>query len=80
MRELGELQKSVKAHWNLDAFSKLPNLKLLIIHGVHLPHGPKHLPNELVELRMCDTKIVRLWNGIKVTFLFKYPYTFSKNL
>ena len=46
MRELGELQKSVKAHWNLDAFSKLANLKLLIIHGVHLPHGPKHLPND----------------------------------
>ncbi|XP_075649601.1 TMV resistance protein N-like [Castanea sativa] len=36
-----------KAHWNLEVFSKMSNLKLLIIHGVHLLHGPKHLSNGL---------------------------------
>uniref|UniRef100_A0A7N2MGR0 TIR domain-containing protein n=1 Tax=Quercus lobata TaxID=97700 RepID=A0A7N2MGR0_QUELO len=36
-----------KAHWNLEVFSKMSNLKLLIIHGVHLLHGPKHLSNSL---------------------------------
>ena len=102
MGELGELQKSVKAHWNLDAFSMLPNLKLLIIHGVHLLYGPKHRSNglryldwsgypskslpssfqldELVELCMCHSKIVRLWKGIKLTLLFKYSYSFNKKL
>ena len=29
----------------------MPNLKLLIIHGVQLLHGPKHLPN---KLRLLD--------------------------
>ncbi|XP_050254804.1 disease resistance protein Roq1-like [Quercus robur] len=36
-----------KAHWNLEVFSKMSNLKLLIIHGVHLLHGPRHLSNSL---------------------------------
>ncbi|XP_050254802.1 disease resistance protein Roq1-like [Quercus robur] len=36
-----------KAHWNLEVFSKMSNLKLLIIHDVHLLHGPKHLSNSL---------------------------------
>ncbi|KAL4594485.1 hypothetical protein ACB092_12G024000 [Castanea dentata] len=36
-----------KAHWNLEVFSKMSTLKLLIIHGVHLLHGPKHLSNSL---------------------------------
>uniref|UniRef100_A0A2N9H5H0 TIR domain-containing protein n=1 Tax=Fagus sylvatica TaxID=28930 RepID=A0A2N9H5H0_FAGSY len=42
-----ELKKSKEAHWNPEAFSKMANLKLLIIYGVHLLHGPKHLPNGL---------------------------------
>ena len=92
MPKSGELDKFKKAHWNLDAFSNLPNLKLLILHGVHLPYGPKHLPiglrfldwsgypskslpssfqsDELVELCMCNSKVERLWKGIKVTSLF----------
>ena len=35
------------AHWNLEAFPKMPNLKLLIIHHVQLLHGPEHLSNNL---------------------------------
>ncbi|XP_030935996.1 TMV resistance protein N-like [Quercus lobata] len=45
--ELGELQIFQMACWNLEAFPKMPNLKLLIIHGVQLLHGPKNLPNKL---------------------------------
>ena len=45
--QLGELHKSEKARWNLEAFPKMPNLKLLIIHDVQLLHGPKHLSNNL---------------------------------
>ena len=45
--ELGELHIFEMAHWNLEAFPKMPNLKLLIIHGVQLLHGPKNLPNKL---------------------------------
>ena len=52
--QLGELDKSGKAHWNLEAFPKLPNLKLLIIHDAQLLHGPKHLSN---NLRFLD------WSG-----------------
>ena len=36
---------------NLVAYTKMPNLKLLIIHGVQLLYGPKHLPN---KLRLLD--------------------------
>ena len=49
--ELEELHIFEKGHWNLEAFSRMPNLKLLIIHGVQLLHGPKHLPN---KLRLLD--------------------------
>ena len=45
--ECGELHKSEMAYWNLEAFPKMPNLKLLIIHDVQLLHGPKHLSNKL---------------------------------
>ena len=45
--QLGELYQSEKARWNLEAFPKMPNLKLLIIHDVQLLHGPKHLSNDL---------------------------------
>ena len=33
--------------WNPEAFSKMPNLKLLKICGVQLMHGLKHLPRSL---------------------------------
>ncbi|KAF3947269.1 hypothetical protein CMV_026572, partial [Castanea mollissima] len=52
--QLGELHNSEKAHWNLEAFPKMPNLKLLIIHGVQFLHDPKHLSN---KLRFLD------WSG-----------------
>uniref|UniRef100_A0A7N2MG31 Disease resistance protein n=1 Tax=Quercus lobata TaxID=97700 RepID=A0A7N2MG31_QUELO len=42
-----KLHKYEMRYWNLEAFSKMPNLKLLIIHGVQLLHGPKHLSNKL---------------------------------
>ena len=34
--ELDELHKLENAHWNLEAFSKMPNLQLLMIHDVKL--------------------------------------------
>ncbi|XP_030937948.1 TMV resistance protein N-like isoform X2 [Quercus lobata] len=46
-----KLRKYDKGLWNLEAFSKMPNLKLLIIHGVQLLHGPNHLSN---NLRLLD--------------------------
>ena len=52
--KLGELHKLQNVHWNLEAFSKMPNLQLLMIHDVKLQHGPKHLPN---NLRLLD------WSG-----------------
>ena len=36
-----------KTHRNLETFSKMSNLKLLIIHGVRILHGLEHLPNGL---------------------------------
>ncbi|KAM3733209.1 hypothetical protein ACB098_11G118000 [Castanea mollissima] len=36
-----------EAHWNLESFSKMQHLKLLIIDNVYVLHGPKHLPNGL---------------------------------
>ena len=73
--------------WNLNAFLKIPNLKLLRIRNINLLHVPTHLPNnlriiewsdypsksspyfqldELVQLRLQWSKIVRLWEGMKV--------------
>ncbi|KAK4570852.1 hypothetical protein RGQ29_029635 [Quercus rubra] len=46
-----KLREYERRYWNLEAFSKMPNLKLLIIPGVQLLHGPKHLPN---KLRLLD--------------------------
>ena len=40
--------------WNLEAFSKMQNLKLLKICGVQLMHDLKHLPT---SLRVLD------WRG-----------------
>ena len=49
-----EQHKSEKAYWKLEAFSKMLNLKLLIINGVHLLHGPKHLPHGLKCLHWSE--------------------------
>ncbi|XP_075647851.1 TMV resistance protein N-like [Castanea sativa] len=49
-----EQHKSEKAYWKLEAFSKMPNLKLLIINGVHILHGPTHLPHGLKCLHWSE--------------------------
>ncbi|XP_030970817.1 TMV resistance protein N-like [Quercus lobata] len=49
-----EQHESKKSQWNLEAFSKMPNLKLLIINGVHISYGPKHLPYGLKCLHWID--------------------------
>uniref|UniRef100_A0A2N9IC15 TIR domain-containing protein n=1 Tax=Fagus sylvatica TaxID=28930 RepID=A0A2N9IC15_FAGSY len=36
-----------EAYWNPESFTKMQNLKLLIIDNVHLQHDLKHLPNGL---------------------------------
>nr|POE53999.1 tmv resistance protein n [Quercus suber] len=36
-----------EVHWNLEALSNMPQLKLLIIQKVQLLRGPNHLSNEL---------------------------------
>ncbi|XP_030970816.1 TMV resistance protein N-like [Quercus lobata] len=46
--------KSEKANWKLEVFSKMPNLKLLIINGVHILHAPKHLPHGLKCLHWSE--------------------------
>ena len=43
-----------EANWNLESFSKMRNLKLLIIDNVHLLHDPKHL---------LDSLRVLIWSG-----------------
>ena len=43
-----------EANWNPESFSKMRNLKLLIIDNVHLLHDPKHLPDSLRVL---------IWSG-----------------
>ncbi|GMY19124.1 disease resistance protein RPV1-like, partial [Fagus crenata] len=43
-----------KVHWNLEAFSKMYNLKFLRIRNIFLQKGPEHLPN---DLRILD------WDG-----------------
>ena len=43
----GIYQAEKEARWNLDAFSKMDNLKFLRIRNVCLQHGPKQLPNDL---------------------------------
>ena len=43
----GIYQAEKEARWNLDAFSKMDNLRFLRIRNVCLQHGPKQLPNDL---------------------------------
>uniref|UniRef100_A0A2N9ITF1 ADP-ribosyl cyclase/cyclic ADP-ribose hydrolase n=1 Tax=Fagus sylvatica TaxID=28930 RepID=A0A2N9ITF1_FAGSY len=42
-----KFSKPKEVHWNPESFTKMPNLKLLIIDNVHLQHDLKHLPNGL---------------------------------
>ncbi|KAK4594871.1 hypothetical protein RGQ29_018557 [Quercus rubra] len=42
-----KLQKQKEAYWNPECFTKVHDLKLLIIDNVHLLHEPKYLPNAL---------------------------------
>ncbi|KAK4594849.1 hypothetical protein RGQ29_018540 [Quercus rubra] len=42
-----KLHKQKEACWNPESFSKVHDLKLLIIDNVHLLHEPKYLPNAL---------------------------------
>nr|XP_023885354.1 disease resistance protein RPS6-like [Quercus suber] len=48
-----KLPKSKEAYWNPESFSKMHNLKLLIIRNVQLLHEPKHLP---IGLRFLEWK------------------------
>nr|XP_023920434.1 TMV resistance protein N-like [Quercus suber] len=49
-----EQHKSEKAYWKLEAFSRMPNLKLLIINGVHILHGHKHFSHGLKCLHWSE--------------------------
>uniref|UniRef100_A0A2N9GE65 ADP-ribosyl cyclase/cyclic ADP-ribose hydrolase n=1 Tax=Fagus sylvatica TaxID=28930 RepID=A0A2N9GE65_FAGSY len=62
----------------LEPFSKMCNLRLLIIHHVHIPNGLNHLPNDLrfLELEFFGTeefvkrnlqisRVKYLWDGVK---------------
>ncbi|XP_030965858.1 TMV resistance protein N-like isoform X2 [Quercus lobata] len=42
-----KLHKQKEVYWNPESFSKVHDLKLLIIDNVHLLHEPKYLPNAL---------------------------------
>ena len=48
-----KLPELKEANWNPESFSKMHNLKLLIIRNVHLLHEPKHLP---IGLRCLEWK------------------------
>ena len=54
MPKVEEQHKSEKAHWNLEAFSKMSKLKLLIINDVHILHIPKYLPRGLKCLHWSE--------------------------
>nr|AFP55534.1 TIR-NBS-LRR [Rosa rugosa] len=45
------LHELEEADWNLEAFSKMCNLKLLYIHNLRLSLGPKYLPDALRILK-----------------------------
>ena len=54
------MPKPKEANWNCEAFSKMPNLKLLVIRNVYLLHNPKHLSN---GLKFLD------WSGYSSKYL-----------
>lgn len=55
-----KLPKPKEAHWNSEVFSKMSNLKLLVIHNVYFLHDPKHLSN---GLKFLD------WSGYRSKYL-----------
>uniref|UniRef100_A0A7N2LMS4 TIR domain-containing protein n=1 Tax=Quercus lobata TaxID=97700 RepID=A0A7N2LMS4_QUELO len=62
-----KLPKSKEAYWNPESFSKMHNLKLLIIKNVQLLHEPKHLP---IGLRFLE------WIGYPSK---SFPLNFQSN-
>ncbi|KAF3946071.1 hypothetical protein CMV_027623 [Castanea mollissima] len=76
--QLGELHKLEKAHWNLEAFPKMPNLKLLIIHHVQLLHGPKHLSNNLRFLDWSEYPSKSLPSNFQPVELVELHLLYSK--
>ncbi|KAF3946135.1 hypothetical protein CMV_027564 [Castanea mollissima] len=75
---LGELLELEKAHWNLEAFPKMPNLKLLIIHHVQLLHGPKHLSNNLRFLDWSEYPSKSLPSNFQPVELVELHLLYSK--
>ncbi|KAL4594467.1 hypothetical protein ACB092_12G023200 [Castanea dentata] len=67
-----------KAHWNLEAFPKMPNLKLLIIHHVQLLHGPKHLSNNLRFLDWSEYPSKSLPSNFQPVELVELHLLYSK--
>lgn len=55
-----KLPKPKEAHWNSEVFSKIRNLKLLVIHNVYFLQDPQHLSN---GLKFLD------WNGYRSKYL-----------
>ncbi|XP_075648912.1 TMV resistance protein N-like [Castanea sativa] len=76
--QLGELHNSEKAHWNLEAFPKMPNLKLLIIHHVQLLDGPKHLSNNLRFLDWSEYPSKSLPSNFQPVELVEFHLLHSK--
>ncbi|XP_075648911.1 disease resistance protein Roq1-like isoform X2 [Castanea sativa] len=76
--QLGELHKLEKAHWNLEAFPKMPNLKLLIIHHVQLLPGPKHLSNNLRFLDWSEYPSKSLPSNFQPVELVELHLLYSK--
>ena len=61
-----------------QGFTYLPNeLRLLNWHGFPLESMPTGFqPNNLVQLRMTDSRIKQLWRGVVVRFhLYKCPFS-----
>ncbi|KAK9994997.1 hypothetical protein SO802_024700 [Lithocarpus litseifolius] len=65
-------------YWNLETFSKMPNLKLLIIHTVDLLHGPINLPNGLRYLDWSRYPVKSLPSNFQSNELVKLSMCHSK--
>ena len=76
--QLGELHKLENAHWNLEAFPKMPNLQLLMIHDVKLQHGPKHLSNNLRFLDWSEYPSKSLPSNFQPVDLVELHLLYSK--
>ena len=69
--QLGELHKSEKAHRNLEAFPKMPNLKLLIIHDVQT------IMEKSVLLKFNAKKKPK---SCELVIVFPFKYAFFKEI